>query len=952
MEFWKQQERQVLKEGSHSAQPSSPLPRSLSPVRCTTSPPLATSPSVGEGRPINATAPPIPAAPPRPSPVVEEKPLTTSGHVTPPPVPAAPPRVPRAASPALPSSPPRHPSPPLPPLEDIESSTLQDPPLTRSRKLSAWLSEPELTELTPCVTSKECVPSAAALSAGAKPLGAGEAVYREEVAGKAEEWQLCFVQGTGWTFLPAACISRQGAEQPPASGSGGVAHAADERYKVAMELAQTEKSYGKAMRLMAETLVKPMRELELLSEVEVAKLFSCAEQALPSPLHLLRHHSLARAARVHATLSNPTPTSASSSSKYTSRLHPDVPSSPIALPPTVQMAELCSSLLADVERCVNEWSAASCVGEVFLQDGSAHHLSALYVQFINNYEQSTRMLAACEERAEFRAFVRHWQVLMQATGHGGCTLRSLLIQPVQRVPRYKMLLEQLLKHTPHDHADHGPATRALAAISRLATGVNEAVRRREAVEKVVEVEKYFVGAVPLQQPGRWFVREGKMSKQSRHGKESVTVILFNDALLYAEKKLADGGKLSLRRILSPIEKVQPSSGNACELQVFSPEKSITLIAASSEERDSWVNDVREVAHRAVKGASDDEHEVAPVWTPDAAATHCMTCGHEFSVLRRRHHCRSCGKVLCAGCSESRVSMPGLYDDKAVRVCKPCYAQVRMKTTVAPSPERMESNSSSLGRLSLNARTSGVGRPSGKRSSLRSSQLKMSTAGGVVLQGWLQKKGGGGSDGSLRNWAKGGRRNWKKRWVVITDKQFVSWFDKREEETRELKGSLGLHGAQVIAGKVEGRFWVLTNTRSLELAADSKAAAEMWISVLQQTANKALVPSDLGDMEEEVDTSGDESQAERMSQLSHMSQEDDAPQLRASGNLARVMYSYSAQEPGEMSIEEGELIEVISDEDDWWVGRIGDRCGSFPNNYVQVEPVVQNNQANQRVSAII
>jgi len=580
-------------------------------------------------------------------------------------------------------------------LEDIESSTLQDPPLTRSRKLSAWLSEPELTELTPCVTSKECVPSAAALSAGAKPLGAGEAVYREEVAGKAEEWQLCFVQGTGWTFLPAACISRQGAEQPPASGSGGVAHAADERYKVAMELAQTEKSYGKAMRLMAETLVKPMRELELLSEVEVAKLFSCAEQ----------------------------------------------------------MAELCSSLLADVERCVNEWSAASCVGEVFLQDGSAHHLSALYVQFINNYEQSTRMLAACEERAEFRAFVRHWQVLMQATGHGGCTLRSLLIQPVQRVPRYKMLLEQLLKHTPHDHADHGPATRALAAISRLATGVNEAVRRREAVEKVVEVEKYFVGAVPLQQPGRWFVREGKMSKQSRHGKESVTVILFNDALLYAEKKLADGGKLSLRRILSPIEKVQPSSGNACELQVFSPEKSITLIAASSEERDSWVNDVREVAHRAVKGASDDEHEVAPVWTPDAAATHCMTCGHEFSVLRRRHHCRSCGKVLCAGCSESRVSMPGLYDDKAVRVCKPCYAQVRMKTTVAPSPERMESNSSSLGRLSLNARTSGVGRPSGKRSSLRSSQLKMSTAGGVVLQGWLQKKGGGGSDGSLRNWAK-------------------------------------------------------------------------------------------------------------------------------------------------------------------------------------------------------
>ena len=39
---------------------------------------------------------------------------------------------------------------------------------------------------------------------------------------------------------------------------------------------------------------------------------------------------------------------------------------------------------------------------------------------------------------------------------------------------------------------------SLAAISRLAVGVNEAVRRREAVEKVVELEKRFVGTVELQ----------------------------------------------------------------------------------------------------------------------------------------------------------------------------------------------------------------------------------------------------------------------------------------------------------------------------------------------------------------------------------------------------------------------------------------------------------------------
>lgn len=37
-------------------------------------------------------------------------------------------------------------------------------------------------------------------------------------------------------------------------------------------------------------------------------------------------------------------------------------------------------------------------------------------------------------------------------------------------------------------------------------------------------------------------------------------------------------------------------------------------------------------------------KVPPIWVPDAVATHCMNCGLKFSVIRRRHHCRACGKV--------------------------------------------------------------------------------------------------------------------------------------------------------------------------------------------------------------------------------------------------------------------------------------------------------------------
>lgn len=39
-------------------------------------------------------------------------------------------------------------------------------------------------------------------------------------------------------------------------------------------------------------------------------------------------------------------------------------------------------------------------------------------------------------------------------------------------------------------------------------------------------------------------------------------------------------------------------------------------------------------------------KVPPIWVPDAVATHCMNCGLKFSVIKRRHHCRACGKVSC------------------------------------------------------------------------------------------------------------------------------------------------------------------------------------------------------------------------------------------------------------------------------------------------------------------
>lgn len=49
------------------------------------------------------------------------------------------------------------------------------------------------------------------------------------------------------------------------------------------------------------------------------------------------------------------------------------------------------------------------------------------------------------------------------------------------------------------------------------------------------------------------------------------------------------------------------------------------------------------------------HFVPAIWVPDGRTNGCMRCGGGFGWRRRRHHCRLCGRVVCANCS-GRVSL--------------------------------------------------------------------------------------------------------------------------------------------------------------------------------------------------------------------------------------------------------------------------------------------------------
>ncbi|KYO47939.1 lateral signaling target 2-like protein [Alligator mississippiensis] len=58
----------------------------------------------------------------------------------------------------------------------------------------------------------------------------------------------------------------------------------------------------------------------------------------------------------------------------------------------------------------------------------------------------------------------------------------------------------------------------------------------------------------------------------------------------------------------------------------------------------------------------------PRWMPDSSCSQCSACHAPFTLLRRRHHCRNCGKIFCARCSPHTAPLPHYGQPKPLRRC--------------------------------------------------------------------------------------------------------------------------------------------------------------------------------------------------------------------------------------------------------------------------------------------
>ena len=119
------------------------------------------------------------------------------------------------------------------------------------------------------------------------------------------------------------------------------------------------------------------------------------------------------------------------------------------------------------------------IGATFLKFS---HYFTQYKAYLTNYSDSRDKISEMmTKNQQFREFCN---ITREDARCKGLKVMDLMIEPIARIPRYKLLLERLLKNTPEgDDSEYDVITSALNKVKEIAMENNESVSESEAIRK-------------------------------------------------------------------------------------------------------------------------------------------------------------------------------------------------------------------------------------------------------------------------------------------------------------------------------------------------------------------------------------------------------------------------------------------------------------------------------------
>ncbi|XP_067854832.1 FYVE, RhoGEF and PH domain-containing protein 3-like isoform X2 [Heptranchias perlo] len=380
-------------------------------------------------------------------------------------------------------------------------------------------------------------------------------------------------------------------------------------------------------------------------------------------------------------------------------------------------------------RITEEWDKNPRIGDILQK--LAPFLK-MYGEYVKNFDRAMDLVNSWMQRSsQFKSII---QDIQKQDVCGNLTLQHHMLEPVQRIPRYELLLKDYLKKLPEDSLDRKDAEKSLELISTAANHSNVAIRKMEKMHKLLEVYERLGGEADIVNPANELIKEGHIQKLSaKNGSaQDRYLFLFNNMILYCVPKLRlMGQKFSVReRIDIAGMQVQEivKSNVTHTFAIIGKQRSLELQARTEEERKDWFQVIHatiekhkqnsETFNKAFNSSLSRDEEFPPD-SPVPGATcaesniggdcsspsalmdsgkrasktkrdkekqACKSCSETFnSITKRRHHCKQCNAVICGKCSEFK---PLADNSRHNRVCKECFALPAVAVPSNPVPENV------------------------------------------------------------------------------------------------------------------------------------------------------------------------------------------------------------------------------------------------------------------------
>eukprot|EP00075_Anas_platyrhynchos_P013950 XP_027303203.1 FYVE, RhoGEF and PH domain-containing protein 2 isoform X3 [Anas platyrhynchos] len=376
---------------------------------------------------------------------------------------------------------------------------------------------------------------------------------------------------------------------------------------------------------------------------------------------------------------------------------------------------------------------------------------------------------------------------------------------------------------------------ALELIFMVAKHSNTAIAEMERLQNLWEVSQRLGLEHDIVDPSNELIKEGPVQKISTRNNSTSEkyLILFNNMLLYCVPKVIQVGAEFQVRLRIDMDGMKVQELNDMQFPhtflVSGKQRTLELQARSGEEMNAWIKAFQDAIDRKEKRSESFKMVVrgletgnptlkteelgcrAPQWVRDNLVTMCMRCKEPFNaIMRRRHHCRACGYVVCAHCSEHKVKLQ--YDGNRLnRVCQECYVFL-MGHVVLEDQEWKHKGILEKGAAEISGR------------SLLCSSLQL-----------LDKNG------------KGGMRGW---FVIPWDDSLVLYIYAAPQDVRA-HTSIPLLGYQVRdlpQGKAQHLFQLAQSQQVYTFLADTEELKQRWMRIMARCAAGIIHPEEGEDVD--------------------------------------------------------------------------------------------------------